>query len=334
VELAQNYDKMRVADPLIYNFHPKNFILPNQFLQFKEYIKIHQGETFIIKPDQGRQGKGIILTQGYKSAARISQPSVCQEYIPPFLLNGLKFDFRIYVLITSISPFRVYIHNENMVRFCTEQYKPPNKKNLKNSYSHLTNYSLNKDNANFVENEDNEEESMAHKRKMTSVFEDLKIHGVNITLLQQQIDDIIRLTLISVQDAYVQNYQSCIKTQDDHCRLFEILGFDILIDEYAKPWLLEVNKNLSLRMSSSFDTSIKKSVVKGALQIVKPKSSFKRKVLIRQKRLKENPNVTHLPLLYNPLKEFERAKETNWRRLLPIEKTNPSFEIVKNFSHF
>ena len=54
---------------------------------------------------------------------------------------------RIYVLITSINPLRIYIYEKGLVRFSTEAYDPTD---LMNRYRHLTNYSLNKNNDKFV----------------------------------------------------------------------------------------------------------------------------------------------------------------------------------------
>ncbi len=46
---------------------------------------------------------------------------VVQEYLQnPYLIDGLKFDMRIYILITSIKPLRVYLYNEGISRFATE----------------------------------------------------------------------------------------------------------------------------------------------------------------------------------------------------------------------
>jgi len=37
----------------------------------------------------------------------------------PHIFNGLKYDLRVYVLVTCYDPFKVYIYNEGLVRFAT-----------------------------------------------------------------------------------------------------------------------------------------------------------------------------------------------------------------------
>ena len=78
---------------------------------------------------------------------------VVQRYIhKPFILDGYKFDLRIYVLFAGCDPMRIYIYKEGLARLATEKYIAPNKDNLSDICMHLTNYAVNKDNPNFVFN--------------------------------------------------------------------------------------------------------------------------------------------------------------------------------------
>jgi len=78
------------------------------------------------------------------------------EYIHnPLLFDGFKFDLRVYVAITSINPLRLYIYEDGLTRFATGKYNNALSGNKKQSkFTHLTNYSLNKFNPNFIANTD------------------------------------------------------------------------------------------------------------------------------------------------------------------------------------
>ena len=60
---------------------------------------------------------------------------------------------RVYVLVTSFNPLRIYMYNDGLVRFATEKYSNDPRK-LQKKYVHLTNFSINKKNTNFVKNTD------------------------------------------------------------------------------------------------------------------------------------------------------------------------------------
>ena len=65
----------------------------------------------------------------------------------PYLIDGKKFDLRIYVVVTSVDPLRVYVHNEGLTRLSTSDYTL---RDTENRFAHLTNYSINKKSDKFV----------------------------------------------------------------------------------------------------------------------------------------------------------------------------------------
>ncbi len=71
---------------------------------------------------------------------------------PPHLLDHHKYDLRLYVLITSYDPLRIYLYNNGLVRFATERYSVTSKA-CKRRYVHLTNYAVNKKAPKFVGNQ-------------------------------------------------------------------------------------------------------------------------------------------------------------------------------------
>jgi tubulin polyglutamylase TTLL6/13 len=89
-------------------------------LDFHRLTKKHtRGKVYIVKPENGCQGQGIYLT-GNVNGLEKERGQVVQEYVAnPMLIDGLKFDLRIYVLLTSVKPLRIYLYKEGMARFAT-----------------------------------------------------------------------------------------------------------------------------------------------------------------------------------------------------------------------
>mmetsp|Transcript_87496 Transcript_87496/g.120559 ORF Transcript_87496/g.120559 Transcript_87496/m.120559 type:complete len:103 (+) Transcript_87496:319-627(+) len=102
-----------------------------------------------MKPAAASCGRGIKVisknTKILKSAGMI----VSHYIANPHLINGFKYDLRIYVLVTSFNPLKVYLYSDGLVRFATEKYSL-DPKTLKKKFVHLTNFSINKRNSAFV----------------------------------------------------------------------------------------------------------------------------------------------------------------------------------------
>jgi tubulin polyglutamylase TTLL6/13 len=87
------------------------------------YKKEGKKKFFIVKPEGASQGKGIHLIKSWEEIENVDEAKcVVQKYLKkPLLIDGLKFDLRLYVLVTSMDPLRVFLHNEGFIRFCTNK---------------------------------------------------------------------------------------------------------------------------------------------------------------------------------------------------------------------
>jgi len=76
-----------------------------------------------VKPEASCQGKGIFLVND-STEVKESDHYVVQQYLKkPLLIDGLKFDCRLYVLVLSVDPLRIYLFKEGLARFSTEAYQ-------------------------------------------------------------------------------------------------------------------------------------------------------------------------------------------------------------------
>lgn len=70
----------------------------------------HGLNLWILKPSCLSRGRGIYLLDDLGAVA-CSQTSVIQRYISdPYLYEGLKFDLRLYVLVTSFHPLEAFLY--------------------------------------------------------------------------------------------------------------------------------------------------------------------------------------------------------------------------------
>lgn len=195
----------------------------------------------------------------------------------PLLINGHKFDLRIYVLVTSYEPLRVYVFKEGLVRFASVSYDTKAAKS--NAFMHLTNYSINKKNENFVANEVLENDDVGYKWSLSAFCSHLEQVGIDMDLLWSRIYDTIIKTL-AVGESYV--LQAMKQHQMFRLNCFEIFGFDILIDSELKPWILEVNLNPSLSTDAPLDLKIKTNLITDALNLIGLKKFDRRQEATRK----------------------------------------------------
>jgi len=217
-------------------------------------------KLWIAKPAASSQGKGIIVTNKLSEIPQKGTPHIVSEYINnPLLFDGFKFDLRVYVAITCINPLRLYIYEDGLTRFATGKYNNSLHGNKKQSkFTHLTNYSLNKFNPNFVANTDPNADGVGSKWSLQALRKAFREQGIDDQAIFKRIEDVIIKTILSGEATI---FNACEQYVPHRNNCFELLGFDILIDNQLNPWLLEVNLSPSLNCDSPLDQRIKGELI-------------------------------------------------------------------------
>ena len=146
--LKKNIEKVQRLGSRMRQFFdiiPETFLLPGENIPFIKKFRADgqkdQLNYWILNPVGLSRGRGISLVNKLEDVT-FSEPIILQKYISnPLLIDGFKFDMRIYVLVTSINPLEAFIYKEGFARLSTESYSLSRDK-MDNKFIHLTNFSI------------------------------------------------------------------------------------------------------------------------------------------------------------------------------------------------
>lgn len=236
-------------------FLPQSFILPLQNQQFTAAVAKHNTK-YIVKPDGGSLGQGITIVDKEDEYQPNTQLAIAQEYIESYLVDGTKFDLRVYALIASVSPeLTIYVYHDGIARFCSQRADSGS------VFGQLTNTAVNRQNAGG--------DVSSITKSIETVFSRLKDEGVDTEALWKRIETVIILTILSVHNFVVKGAHSkCPSSGIPRC--FQILGFDILLDPQLKPWVMEVNYRPSLEYDTEEEKNLKIKMLASAMRIAAP----------------------------------------------------------------
>lgn len=189
--------------------------------------------SWIVKPNGQGEGHGIFVVNSYKEI--LNQHSTTDNLVvqpllkDPYLVEGRKFDFRTYVLVTSMLPLRAYIYKEGLVRFAASKYDQKAAKGGSEK-QYLTNTSVGK--------------KYAHLSNLTWTFQKLKEYfvkrGVDGEEVFDKINDAIVRTLLAAEYRFQRNSFLNLGGYDCY-NCFQLLGVDVILDSSLHPYVIEVS---------------------------------------------------------------------------------------------
>ena len=181
----------------------------------------------------------------------VTEEIIAQKYIEkPLCYYGRKCDMRIWVLLTQ--EMKVYIYKEGHLKTCSEKYDINNNKD---AFIHITNYSFQKHCLNFQKFElGNEVPFFDFQKYLDKEYKDKNVREH----IMSQVKYIVELTMKSVKEKINPNKRN-------YC--FEIFGYDFMMDVNLNVYLIEINTNPGLEISSPWIKAIVPRMVDDALRL-------------------------------------------------------------------
>eukprot|EP01035_Chromulina_nebulosa_P017207 gene17207-22728_t len=209
---------------------PVTYLLPADYTLFVEEFRRNPNAMWIMKPTSRSQGKGIFIIN---KLAQIKKWSTQSKWAQMPLKEA-------YVISRYIeNPLLIGGKKFDLRLFCNVKYTTDTD-DIDNPYVHLTNVAIQKH---------NEEYNSKHGGKWH--IRNLRLYIESVYGLEASNN------LKSVQNIMIN---------DRHC--FECYGYDVLIDDNLKPWLVEVNASPSLTTTTEDDRILKLSLLRDIYNIV------------------------------------------------------------------
>ncbi len=222
--------------------HPATFVMPGEREALHAYAKTERGALFISKPRRGTGGQGIEISRDARALGG-RDDVVVQRYIDrPYLVDGRKGHVRLHGLVTSLDPFRAYLHAEGVVRFAPDDYDISDA-GLANVHAHVTNTALHKDHPKLVVSQNAAEENVGAVWSLSAYLKRLESEGVDIAALRAKLRALAKDFLSIVAAEGVFRAQLKFPRRVFPAKLF---GLDVLIDADAEPWLIEAQRKPAL----------------------------------------------------------------------------------------
>jgi Tubulin-tyrosine ligase family len=245
--LADDAQKARM------DYFPRVYAMPDDFHALQQCALDYPAKKWILKPKNSSRGRGIEVVQDIADIP-LAPSWMVQEYIDnPHVMRERKYVLRLYVLVSSVEPLRVYLHREGFAKLASEPY---NIEDPDNPFAHLTNPDINATNT--------DAEAPVVFVGLSDYRQWLRDEGHDDEALFTKIRDLVTLSVIAVRERMRQR----LKAQNapaDGC--YELLGVDCLVDADLKPWILECNLSPSLEVCAApedggdTETTIKRTMV-------------------------------------------------------------------------
>ena len=251
--------------------------------KFRNYTLKNKNDIWLVKPVSGKCGLNISILTNF-SDIHLKDYIITKYLFNPHLIKGYKYDLRFHGLISTIKPLKLYLYNEGLVRLASEKHDISSCFSKK-IFSFLTNLHINKENKKrfiYPQNITNLEDSNLWNLETFKKY--CFRNNINYNNIFNEVSDIFIKSIISVKEKLTKYIE---KNDFEITNFYHLIGFDVILDENYKPYLLELNRHCGFRNDNDAEKYFTFNIIVDTLNIIgiRPKKTKNTKKLINKKDL-------------------------------------------------
>ncbi len=228
-------------------FFPDTYVLPQPAEVLDSLFAGPANARWILKPQHASWGRDVRLVTGIEDVPNRDH-WMLQRYIDnPLLIDGRKFNLRLFLLITCIDPLEAYVYRDGFVDLAVQPYNDAPEA-IGIVEMHNTNAGV--------------QRPEWHLR-FSQWREILEQEGRDADHVWKTLVATLRHTVLSAGDALTRTNRRLINYRNNG---FELLGVDLVLDDKWNPWLLECNRSPS--MGTTLSGKFKLGMVKDLISLV------------------------------------------------------------------
>ncbi|CDW74359.1 tubulin-tyrosine ligase family protein [Stylonychia lemnae] len=237
--------------PETYLIRVENKDYDSRSRDLEAFRKVFNNHIWILKPgENSNRGHGIqVLDKLDKIVSAVEtqysgghyKTVVLQKYIEnPYLVSKRKFDLRVFCLLNyyqETQTLRAYYYDEGYLRTSCKEFSL---KKIDSKYVHLTNDAVQKYSQDYGKFENGNKLSYEDFSKLLSKDKDVDFYGQIIPQIRNCMKLVVESAAKSLVGEIRYDYNG-----------YEVLGFDFMLDDKMKLYLIECNTNPCLETQQS-----------------------------------------------------------------------------------
>ncbi len=221
--------------------------------------------AWILKPPSSSCGRRIRVAPSFAEIGvaphddwvQTHRPLV-QRYLETPLLDGHKFTFRVYVVLTGLDPLRIYVYGDGLTRIASRKYST-DRDSFDDPFVHLDSIDVNDKNSEAPEFAIPTLETEGLRSTIMRTLDHFVVTaGIDKAKVWRDIETVIVKSVLCAEGEMLAGVRNLVRHRGS---CFDLLGYDILLDKEFKPWIIEINHSPSMAPLTVMENRVKHAML-------------------------------------------------------------------------